>query len=92
LVATCSSKRTDKLYVLRLELGQAKYFRLHVENTGLSTVRSCSGYITKITKRVGGQRIASEEEVLSLGWASYGQSDARDIPRGAFFHMDTSRH
>jgi hypothetical protein len=67
---------------------QAKYFRLHVENTGLSTVRACSGYITKITKRVGGQLTASEEEVVSLGWASYGHSDARDIPRGAFFHMD----
>jgi hypothetical protein len=67
---------------------QAKYFRLHVENTGLSTVRACSGYITKITKRVGGQSTASEEEVVSLGWASYGHGDARDIPRGAFFHMD----
>jgi hypothetical protein len=67
---------------------QAKYFRLHVENTGLSTVRGCSGYITKIAKRIGGQLTASEEEVISLGWASHGQSDARDIPRGAFFHMD----
>ncbi|MEA2817947.1 MAG: hypothetical protein QOI93_5849 [Rhodospirillaceae bacterium] len=67
---------------------QAKYFRLHVENTGLSTVRACSGYITKLTRRVGGQVTASEEEVVSLGWASYGKSDARDIPRGAFFHMD----
>jgi hypothetical protein len=67
---------------------QAKYFRLHVENTGRSTVRACSGYITKIAKRIGGQLTASEEEVISLGWATYGQSDARDIPRGAFFHMD----
>jgi hypothetical protein len=67
---------------------QAKYFRLHVENTGRSTVRACSGYITKIEKRISGQSTASEEEVISLGWASYGQSDARDIPRGAFFHMD----
>jgi hypothetical protein len=41
---------------------QAKYFRLHVENTGLSTVRACSGYITKLTRRVGGQVTASEEE------------------------------
>ena len=56
---------------------QAKYFRLHVENTGLSTVRACSGYITKLTRRVGGQVTASEEEVVSLGWASYGQGDAR---------------
>ena len=67
---------------------QAKYFRLHIENTGLSTVRACSGYITKITKRIGGQVTASEEEVIHMGWASYGQGDARNIPRGAFFHMD----
>lgn len=67
---------------------QAKYFRLHIANTGLSTVRACSGYIINVAKRIGGQLTASEGEVISLGWASYGKSDARDIPRGAFFHMD----
>jgi hypothetical protein len=67
---------------------QAKYFRLHIENTGLSTVKACSGYITKLTRREGGQVTNSEEEVVYLGWASYGHGDARDIPRGAFFYMD----
>jgi hypothetical protein len=28
---------------------QAKYFRLHIENTGLSSIKTCSGFITKLT-------------------------------------------
>ena len=31
----------------------ARYLRLHIENTGLSTVKDCSGYITKIRRSDG---------------------------------------
>ena len=30
------------------------------------------------------------EEILDLGWAHHGHSNTRDIPRGAFFHMDVA--
>jgi hypothetical protein len=66
---------------------KAKYLRLLVENTGLSSIRDCSGYITKITKRRDGKDIQSEDEVVDLGWSSK-SADARSIPREAFFHMD----
>jgi hypothetical protein len=68
----------------------AKYLRLHVENTGLSSIKSCSGYITKLTKRVGGLQTASEEEVVDRVWSNYDRT-VRDIPRGAFFHMSITR-
>jgi hypothetical protein len=66
---------------------EARYFRLYVENTGLSSIKSCSGYITKITKYAQGMQTISRPEVVTLGWANHGL-DARDIPRGAFFHLD----
>jgi hypothetical protein len=70
---------------------QAKYIRLHVENTGLSTIKNCSGYITKLTRTVGGQRTGDESEVLDLGWAhKQSSNNTRDIPSGAFFHMDVA--
>jgi hypothetical protein len=66
---------------------EVKYFRLYVENTGLSSIKSCSGYITKLKKRVGGQVIHAPPEIIELGWAH--KPDApRDIPRGAFFYID----
>jgi hypothetical protein len=67
---------------------QAKYLRLHIENTGLSSIKDCCGYITKLTKIVGGQQTGSEQEVLDPGWSHHAQNTSRDIPRGAFFHMD----
>lgn len=64
-----------------------KVLRLYVENTGLSSIRDCSGYITKLTKWVGGVTTKPQQEVLELGW-SHKNTNARDIPRAAFFHMD----
>jgi hypothetical protein len=68
---------------------EVKYFRLYVENTGLSSIKSCSGYITELRKRVGGQEIRAPRDIIELGWAH--KSDApRDIPRGAFFYIDVA--
>jgi hypothetical protein len=70
---------------------KARYVRLHVENTGLSSIKDCSGYITQITKTVAGgaQKTRSQQEVIDLSWAHQGDS-TRDIPRGAFFHLDVA--
>ena len=68
---------------------EVRYLRLHVENTGLSTIRSCSGYITKMTKRALGIESISKQEVVALTWAHKG-TEPRDIPRGAFFHLDVA--
>jgi hypothetical protein len=68
---------------------EVKYFRLYIENTGLSSIKSCSGYITELRKRVGGQEIRAPRDIIELGWAH--KSDApRDIPRGAFFYIDVA--
>ena len=69
--------------------GEGRYFRLRVENTGLSAIKDCSGFITKLTKHpdTGKEEV---EEVIDLGWTSHEQSDTRDIPRGAFFYMDVA--
>jgi hypothetical protein len=66
---------------------KAKYLRLLVENTGQSSVKDCSGYIIKISKSPEGTAVPPEQEVLQLGW-SHRSVDPRNIPRGAFFHMD----
>jgi hypothetical protein len=68
---------------------QARYLRLRVENTGLSTIKDCGGYITKLTKRTAKGQVFPHEETLDLGWA-HKNTNARDIPRGAFFHMDVA--
>src|SRR5262249_2956759 len=65
------------------------YLRLHVENTGLSTIKRCSGYITKMTKDAAGIESIPKQEVVALGWAHKG-TEPRDIPRGAFFHLDVA--
>jgi hypothetical protein len=65
----------------------ARYLRLKVENTGLSSIKACSGYIIGITKHASGTQTISKQEVVTLGWANHGMG-ARDIPRGAFFHLD----
>jgi hypothetical protein len=65
----------------------ARYLRLKVENTGFSSIKACSGYIIGITKYAGAIKTNSEQEVVTLGWANHGLG-ARDIPRGAFFHLD----
>jgi hypothetical protein len=65
----------------------ARYLRLKVENTGLSSIKACSGYIIGITRHASARQTISEQEVVSLGWANHGMG-ARDIPRGAFFHLD----
>jgi hypothetical protein len=69
---------------------KARYLRLYVENTGHSSIKDCSGYITKITKRVAGTQSHSKQEVIDLGWTHQraGNANQRDIPRGAFFHLD----
>jgi hypothetical protein len=66
---------------------QVRYFRLHVENTGLSSIKDCSGHITEITKRVWGTPSQAPLDVVDLGWANKNKMTT-DIPRGAFFHMD----
>jgi hypothetical protein len=66
-------------------LYEARYLRLHVENTGLSSIKACSGYITGIRTQAAGKELIPE--VIALGWANHGMG-ARDIPRGAFFHLD----
>jgi hypothetical protein len=65
----------------------ARFLRLHVENTGRSSIKDCSGYITKGTKSGPGQKSEDQKEVLLMGW-SHIKEKARDIPRGAFFHLD----
>jgi hypothetical protein len=65
-----------------------KFFRLHIENTGLSSIKDCSGYITKITKRTDKGQAFPHREIIELGWVNATVRGARDIPRGAFFHMD----
>jgi hypothetical protein len=65
----------------------ARYLRLKVENTGLSSIKACSGYIIGITKHASGTKTISQQEVVTLGWANHGLG-ARDVPRGAFFHLD----
>jgi hypothetical protein len=64
-------------------------FRLHVENTGFSTIKDCCGYIIRLTKRTSKGQIVPHQEVLDLGWA-HKNTNPRDIPRGAFFHMDVA--
>jgi hypothetical protein len=71
-------------------LQPAKYLRLHVENTGRSTIKDCSGHAVRFTKRVDGREQAGPKDVLSLGWAHYPDSKKRDIPRGAFFFIDVA--
>src|SRR5262249_15773003 len=69
---------------------QAKFFRLHVENTRYSSLKGCSGYITKMAKRVQGMGSAQAHlEIIDLGWA-HRSTEPRDIPRGAFFHLDVA--
>jgi hypothetical protein len=70
-------------------VSEVRYLRLHVENTGLSTIKNCSGYITKMTKRASGIESISKQEVVALGWAHKG-TEPRDIPRGGFFHLDVA--
>jgi hypothetical protein len=65
----------------------ARYLRLKVANTGLSSIKACSGYIIGITKHASGTKTISQQEVVTLGWANHGLG-ARDLPRGAFFHLD----
>jgi hypothetical protein len=66
---------------------KAKYLRLLIENTGLSSIKDCSGYINQVTKSHEGTTIDSKQEVLMLGW-SHSPTPARNIPHGAFFYMD----
>jgi hypothetical protein len=68
----------------------AKYLRLHVENTGRSTIKDCSGDAIRFCKRVDGREKTGPRDVLSLGWAHYPESKKRDIPRGADYYMDVA--
>jgi hypothetical protein len=69
---------------------QAKFFRLHVENTGHSSIKDCCGYITKMTKRIQGMgKSEAHLDVISLSWA-HKDTETRDIPPGAFFHLDVA--
>jgi hypothetical protein len=72
-----------------IEQHQVKFIRLHVENTGRSTINKCSGYITKLKRtEPGAHETKIDGEVIDLGWAHHDYSSSRDIPSGAFFHLD----
>ena len=46
----------------------ARYLRLQIENAGLSSIKDCSGYITKITKRTDkGQSPPPARSLISAG-------------------------
>lgn len=80
---------TMPLYENNTYLHDAKFIRLFVENTGLSTIKDCCGYITKVAKLTDTEWHSPNQEIFTLGWAYYPPgSTARSIPRGAFFHMD----
>jgi hypothetical protein len=80
--------------LFRLPTGQdlpVKYFRVLVKNTGLTTIKDCSGQLLKITRRVAGKTPEYfDSERYVFGWANYPQSDQRDIARGQSFHMDVA--
>jgi hypothetical protein len=67
----------------------ARYLRLHVENTGLSSIKDCCGHITEITKDIRGTKTPAQSDVIDVGWVNKYKSTV-DIPRGAFFHMDVA--
>jgi len=67
---------------------RAKFLRLQIKNSGRSSVKGCTGYITRLKKHQSGQTVNDAREVLALKWALSGGVNARDIPRGAFFYMD----
>ena len=70
---------------------QVKFIRLHVQNTGRTTIKKCSGYITKLTRtEPGAHETMVDGEVIDLGWAHHGDSNSRDIPPTAFFHLDVA--
>src|SRR5258706_4740653 len=50
---------------------KARYLRLHVENTGLSSIKGCSGFITQMTKHLPGVKQVSRQEVVDLGWSHH---------------------
>jgi len=65
----------------------AKFLRLRVKNIGNSSIKACRAYVTRITKRNGGKIINDNQEVVELNWA-HRNSDALDIPVGAFLYLD----
>jgi hypothetical protein len=65
----------------------AKFLRLQVGNKGLSSLKGCSGYVTRIITRQNGQTTNDEREILELKWSHQG-AVFRDIPRGGFFYVD----
>ncbi|MGE0210319.1 MAG: hypothetical protein AB7S41_01345 [Parvibaculaceae bacterium] len=62
------------------------YCRLIVKNNGQTTIRDCTGMITRFTRRKEGVT-TNANEVIQLRWA-LSHEDIRDIPRGAYFHLD----
>jgi hypothetical protein len=77
------------LYIGTQYSHEARYLRLRIENTGLSSIKDCCGLITGLTKHTAdkGQTVPPQE-VFYLGWAHNPESRMRDIPRGAYFYMD----
>jgi hypothetical protein len=70
----------------------ARFLRLMVRNSGRSSIRDCSGYITSIERIRNSQKIGDKGEVLQLAWAHrHIQQPCRNIPRVAFFYMDIAR-
>jgi hypothetical protein len=68
---------------------EARYLRLRIENTGLSSIRDCCGLITGLAKHTADKGTSvPPQEVFHLGWSHHPESRTRDIPRGAYFYMD----
>jgi hypothetical protein len=70
--------------------GEVKYFRILIQNAGLTTIKDCRGHLIKVTRRVGKKAESFASERHPLGWANYPESKKRDIPSGADFHMDVA--
>ena len=62
-----------------------------IENTGLSSIKNCCAFVTKIGKRnAQGKCPPPPVEVIDLGWAHRERAkyNLRDIPQGTFFFAD----
>jgi hypothetical protein len=62
--------------------------RLRVENTGLSSIKDCCGFIVEMRRCQPGVSAVTRQEVVELSWAHKRDNRMRDIPRDTFFHMD----
>lgn len=67
---------------------EAKYLRVQVENTGLTTIKDCSGHVVRLTKFVGKKKVRGPYENFGRGWSHNPSSEKYDIARGAAHTLD----